>query len=215
MAFTAGGIQGGVVIRPRGGGSGGGSTIDGVARALAQVDTMEAGEPVPAGYTLWALGKHWTNSTAGAINAPGALTEANILAAGFTEEAPAATPDLKSGLSVSARADGGLDVSAGTLEGNAVAAMTNATFDIMLRDGSISAADQSALPLTFDDAGAVTPLAIGQMAAHDIYIHKTTSELVLLLGQHLWPATSYKRPVAPAALDDYCFLATTITARSS
>ena len=69
--------------------SGGGGATDLTARALAQVDTMQAGEPVPAGYTLWALGKHWTNPTAGAINAPGALTEANILAAGFTEQVAA------------------------------------------------------------------------------------------------------------------------------
>ena len=92
MAFTAGGIQGGVVIRPRGGGNGGGSTIDGVARALAQVDTMEAGETVPDGYTVWALGKHWTAPEGGGdLTAPATLTVANIQAAGFEEETGAAS----------------------------------------------------------------------------------------------------------------------------
>ena len=77
------------LVRRPGAGTGGGGSTDATARALARISTMEAGEPVPAGYTLWALGKHWTNPTAGAINAPGALTEANILAAGFTEQVAA------------------------------------------------------------------------------------------------------------------------------
>ena len=86
------GLSNQVVIGPFGGGNGGGSTIDGVARALAQVNTMEAGESVPDGYTVWALGKLWTAPEGGGdLTAPATLTVANIQAAGFEEETGAAS----------------------------------------------------------------------------------------------------------------------------
>lgn len=74
-------------------GSGSGSTVDPVARALAKLDTAEAGESIAPATSVWGAGRTWANNTAAAITVPASVDATSMAAAGFTDVTEANAAD--------------------------------------------------------------------------------------------------------------------------